>query len=466
MNHGLRKRVALYYSISAALLFGVMLALLYLVVQRNVIRHLDQDLDAEAREVIEGIAVSDTGIVVTNEREWTEPEHWHVDVNPRFLQVVDRHGRVIRKSRNLRDLSLMPTGGTGDDLHYNTIVSDAPVRQHQSRLHDGTGRLAGWLLVATPREEAENTLADLRTVLLASFPAAVLVLFLVGRFIAIRSMAPVERLITAAQTITPDRLDSRIALPAQRDELRHLTITINQLLDRVEDAVARERQFTADASHELRTPLAVLKGTMEVMLRKPRTTEQYEEKLRMLVGEVDRLGDMVDRLLLLARLEEGAVRSMRRPIALHAVLTDVLRRCDPLLSARGITVERRVDETLHVFADAVMLDTMIGNVLTNAVKFSPDHGAITIRCEDDPAGATLHITDHGAGIAARDLPHIFDRFYRSDDARTPTTQGSGLGLTIVRRLAEAQALDVHARSVEGEGTTVSIHFPHSQHAGS
>lgn len=461
MNHSLRKRVALYYSASAALLFGVMLALLYLVVQRNVIRHLDKDLDSEAREVMGGAVVSDSGIVFTNEREWTEPEHWHVDVNPRFLQVVDREGRVIRKSRNLRELALIPVDSAVDDLHYNAVLSDAPIRQHQRRLSDDAGRITGWLLIATPREEAENTLADLRAVLLIVFPVAVFLLFLIGRFIAIRSMAPVERLIAAAESITPDKLESRITLPAQRDELHHLTATINQLLDRVQDAVERERQFTADASHELRTPLAVLKGTMEVLLRKPRTTEHYEEKLRMLVGEVDRLSSMVDRLLLLARLEEGAVRSMRRPIALHAVLTDVLRRFDPLLSVRGITVDRRVDEHLQVHADAVMLDTMIGNVLTNAVKFSPDHATIKIECASDAEGATLRIADRGTGIATRHLPFVFDRFYRSDEARTPMTQGSGLGLTIVRRLAEAQGLAVRVDSVEGEGTTVSIHFPHS-----
>lgn len=459
MKRSLRKRVALYYSASAALAFGVMLLLLYFVVHRNVIRHLDQDLDTEANEVMEGIAISDSGIFFLDEQEWTEPEHWHVDVNPRFLQVMDTAGRIVRKSQNLRDLALSPIDSAGDDIHYNTMFADAPMRQHQSQLRDDRGRLRGLLLIATPRAEAENTLADLRVVLLVAFPLAVLVLFLVGRFIAIRSMAPVERLIAATEDMSPDNLEARIALPAQRDELHRLTVTINQLLDRVQDAVKRERQFTADASHELRTPLAVLKGTMEVLIRKPRSNEQYEEKIRALIGEVNRLTGMVDQLLLLARLEEDAVPGTKRTVSLHAVLTDVLRRFDPLLGARGITIDRRIDVVLQVDADAMMLDTMIGNILSNAIKFSPDDGVIHIVCARDGDGAVLRISDSGAGIPARDLPHVFDRFYRSDEARTPATQGAGLGLTIVRRLADVQGFRVSAESAEGHGSTFSIHIP-------
>ena len=459
MNRSLRKRVALYYSISAALMFFVLLLLLYLVVHRSVFAHLDADLDAEALEVLDGIAMPDTGIVFSESAEWREPEHWHLDINPCFLQVVDMHGVTLKASQNLRDLRLQLLRSGNATSHHNTQLMGALIRQQQTLLRDRQGRNRGWLLVAIPRTEAEKLLADFRALLWITFPIAVLLLFFVGRFIAIRSMSPVEELIAAAESITPENLEKRIALPAQRDELHRLTLTINQLLDRLQDAVERERQFTSDASHELRTPLAVLKGTMEVLIRKPRSAEHYEEKLRTLIGEVNRLSTMVDQLLLLARLEEGALQGLKRSVDLDAVLVDVLRRLDPLLQARGISVHRMGTEQCCILADDVMLDTMIGNILSNAIKFSPPAGTIDIVTEKDIDGVRLRIRDHGPGIPARHLPRVFDRFYRSDESRTSAVQGTGLGLTIVRRLADLQKFHVSAESTEGEGTIVTMHFP-------
>ncbi|MFA6234115.1 MAG: ATP-binding protein [Bacteroidota bacterium] len=461
MKRSLRSRIALYYSVSAALLFGLLLLLVYMVVQRSVFNELDQDLDLEAEEVTNGFSVFDGTIIFANMPEWTEPEHGLVEVNPRFLQVSDLQGEIVKLSPNMRGEKLHRDPSSKDDFHYNTSLSGAPVRQRQSIIRDENGRMYGWLLVAMPLAEAEEVLSNMRMVLWITYPMAVLLLFLVGRFIAIRSMSPVERLIATAERITSENLDERMELPGNKDELHRLAITINQLLDRLREAVHRERQFTSDASHELRTPLAVLKGTMEVLIRKPRNPDQYEEKIRILIGEVDRLARMVDQLLLLARLEDDVMRSSRRSMILDGVITDVLRRLEPLLVSRSLQVIREGDTSLCVVADPVMLDAMIGNIVANAIKFSPQGGSLVIFNTRDEHEIRLRIHDEGTGIPVEHLPFIFDRFYRSDESRTSSVQGTGLGLTIVRRLADLQGLHVSAESVPDQGTTMTIHFPAS-----
>ncbi|MBE0642543.1 MAG: HAMP domain-containing protein [Bacteroidetes bacterium] len=459
MKRSLRRRIAQFYAVSAALLFGVLLLLAYLVVQRSVFNELDRDLDLEAEEVSNGFSVFDGTLVFVNLPEWTEPEHGQVEVNPRFLQVSNLRGEILKQSPNMRGERLYPDPAKSDDYHYNTSLSGAPIRQRQAMIHDDQGGTYGWLLVAMPRAEAEEVLGNLRMVLWITYPVAVLLLFLVGRFIAVRSMAPVERLIETAERITSENLDGRMELPGSKDELYRLTITINQLLDRLREAVHRERQFTADASHELRTPLAVLKGTMEVLIRKPRTPELYEEKIRGLIGEVDRLSRMVDQLLLLARLEDDVARSSRRPVPLAGVITDVLRRLEPLLQTRSIDVVYEGTDAIMVVADPVMLDAMIGNIVANAIKFSPMNGRLFIECTRDNDETRLRIRDEGAGIPSENLPFIFDRFFRSDESRASSIQGTGLGLTIVRRLADLQGLQVSAESTPGQGTTMIIRFP-------
>ncbi|MFZ1728522.1 MAG: ATP-binding protein [Bacteroidota bacterium] len=459
MKRSLRNRIALYYSVSAALLFGVLLLLAYLVVQRSVFNKLDQDLDLEAEEVTNGFAIFDSTIIFSDMPEWTEPEHGQVEVNPRFLQVMNQNGEVVKQSPNMRGEKLHRDPSAEDDSYYNTTLSKSPIRQRQSVVRNEKGQAYGWLLVAMPRAEAEEVLGNMRMVLWIAYPIAVLLLFLVGRFIAIRSMSPVERLISTAERITSENLDERMALPVSKDELYRLAVTINQLLDRLREAVHRERQFTADASHELRTPLAVLKGTMEVLIRKTRTPEQYEEKIRSLIGEVDRLSRMVDQLLLLARLEDDVMRSSQRNLLLDGVITDVVRRLEPLIVSRGLKIMREGDISLSVIADPVMLDAMIGNIVANALKFSPQGGHLTIHSEIDAQEIRLSIKDEGDGIPAAHLPHIFDRFYRSDESRTSSIQGTGLGLTIVRRLADLQGLRVSAESAPEKGTSMTIHFP-------
>jgi len=185
-------------------------------------------------------------------------------------------------------------------------------------------KIIGHLFIAMSLDDAQMILTNLRNTLSVSFPLILILLFLIARLIAGRSIKPVTAITETSSNITKDNLKGRIVLPQNKDELYTLSKTINDLLDRIENAVEREKQFTSDASHELRTPLTVLKGTLEVLIRKPRTQAEYEEKIAYSIKEVNRVNNLVDQLLLLARFENQKQRLKIEKVYLNALILDTL----------------------------------------------------------------------------------------------------------------------------------------------
>lgn len=459
MNLSLRNRIAFHYVVAAGAIFLVFFLLLYLVMHRTVYNHLDNDLFAEAESVIHAVAVLNSEIAIADEREWQEKEHRQAEVNPMFLQVVGPEGAVLRKSPNLGTEKLLFDRSQSGRIYFNATIGRSAVRQIQIPLQNSQGRTLGYLLVAMPRQEAEIVLVNLRVVLAVAFPLVLAVVFFSSRWIANSSVSPVERITATAERITAKNLNERVQPPPNKDELFRLTSTINQLLDRLQSAVLRERQFTADASHELNTPLAALKGTLEVLARKPRTPEHYEERIRYCITEVDRLAGLVEQLLMLARCEANQMEPTIQPCNLRETVDAVLRRLDPVISSWKTTTRISADQGVTVLADRSMLEVMVQNLLTNAIKYSPEGSTIEVDWSAGAPEARLRIRDHGIGIPAEARERIFERFYRVEDSRVEGAGGAGLGLAIVKRLAELQHLRVTLHSEVGSGTTFEIVFP-------
>jgi two-component system heavy metal sensor histidine kinase CusS len=455
MNLSIRNRIALYYAAATGLLTAVVFLVLYAVIQRTVYDHLDSDLDAESMEVLKSVVVLSNQIVFANEHEWLEREHGQIEVNPMFLQVVDSSGTVLRTSSNLRNQRLRVDPAAPDRKYACLPFQTSTVRQLQLPIHNPRGRTLGYLVVAMPQEEAVLVLTRLRTVLFVTFPVVLVLVFFTSRFIAARSVAPIHRVTMIAEHITSENLDERIAPPRNRDELYRLTATINRLLDRLRDAVVRERQFTADASHELRTPLAALKGTLEVLIRRPRSVEHYEEKVRYCISEVDRMSELVEDLLLLARHESTGIKPSMGQLDLKELIRGVITRVEPMLNAKRMRVICDCPPAVIVHADHDMTEVMLQNILSNAIKYSPEESTVSVGCSMTDRGTLCMITDRGIGIPEEQLARVFDRFYRTDQSRNSETVGSGLGLAIVKRLADLQHLDVSISSKQGHGTSVN-----------
>jgi len=237
-----------------------------------------------------------------------------------------------------------------------------------------------------------------------------------------------------------------------------LSKTINNLLNRIENAVQREKQFTSDASHELRTPLTVLKGTLEVLIRKPRTQAEYEDKIKYGISEVNRLNNLVDQLLLLARFENQMKTVKIEKVHLNSLILDVLTRYSLKMNAKKISVNHPFSKEYYVESDNYLVSIIISNIISNAIKYSNENGSISVSLSQNETATICTISDKGIGITKEDLVKIMNPFFRSNPTQHPDIKGSGLGLSIVSRLSGLLNIQFEIQSEFNMGTTVTLIF--------
>lgn len=459
MKLNFRNRIATWYLVATALLIAVLFSAIYLIVINTVYYHLDSDLDFEVKELRNNLVILNDQTIFGNPFEWKEGEHGQIEVNPTFIQVNDRTGNIIRKSGNLLDDKLEFRRGINQKTYFNTELSGSPIRQIQTPYYNQENKILGYLIVAVPLEESAIVLRNLRQAMLISFPVILIILFLVTRGIAGKSIAPIHNVINTAEKISKENIAERISLPAHNDEIYALTSTINGLLNRLEDALLREIQFTSDASHELRTPLSVIKGTLEVLVRKPREVPRYEEKINYCISETDRMTRLIDQLLMLARYDTGKIAPVKVEFNLTDTVDSVLQRLFPLLEDKNITINRYEDENFRLTADPSMIEIILENILTNAIKYSVQDKQIDIRIWKEEQGIVCSLRDYGIGMTELQIKNIFDRFYRTDESRNSEAGGFGLGLAICKKLCDLQNISVKVVSAPGKGTNFLLFLP-------
>ena len=454
----IKNRIAFYFTGIAAFSAAFMFLVIYFIVYNTVYTHLDEDLSAELNEVSSGIVYIDGELIFTNDFEWNESEHGQIEVNPTFIQAVDINGNNLRKSANLRDDNLIFNPGVREKTFLDYAVAKSFVRQVQSPIISDDGNIRAYVIVAIPLEESALVLANLKKVLLISFPLIVLILFALSRSIAGNVIMPVNNVISTAELITRVNLNERITLPRTKDELHKLSTTINRLLDRLQDAVQREKQFTADASHELRTPISVIRGTLEVLIRKQRDPQQYEDKIKNVITEVDRMSVLVEQLLMLARYESSKVKPMKGEFDITRIINSSVNRFQDKIEEKKLQIELDVEDGTVVNADYAMTEIVLENLISNAVKYSAASTSIPIKVYSKDETTIFSITNYGGIIPPEKLPHIFDRFYRIDSSRNSATKGNGLGLAIVKKLVDIQEFEISVESSHDQGTTFNILF--------
>ncbi len=455
LNLSFRNRIAFNYIISTALLIALVFIIIYQVIHYSVDNHINEDIKDEVKKHLEEIEIDRNETYLIQVDQWRAREHNTVNVNPVFVQFLDINNQLIDKSPNLKEISLKLYEDEKDNVLIDTYLNKKPIRQIQVPLIDDN-KVIGHVIVAMSLDDATMILSNLKTILYVAFPLILLVLFLVARLIAGRSIKPVTSIIETSSKITKDNLKSRITLPNNKDELYILSKTINDLLDRIEDAVEREKQFTSDASHELRTPLAVIKGTLEVLVRKPREKQEYEDKINFCVSEVDRLNSLVDELLLLARFENQKSNNKIENVYLNELILESLSRYSDKIQKRNITVVTNFNNDFYIQSDYYLVSIIISNLISNAVKYSKTEGLITIDLNANKDKTNLIITDNGIGIPKDNLSKVFNSFYRSENSKNPEIKGTGLGLSIVKRLCDLLHIEIQITSEENIGTTIIL----------
>lgn len=452
-----KDRIALHYIISTGLLISVVFFVIYQIVFYTVNSRINANIKNEISKHLEEIEIDPNDTYLIQVDQWRAREHNTVSVNPVFVQFFDINNQLIDKSPNLKGLQLKMYPAQFDNRLMDTYLNKKPIRQIQVPLLD-KNKVIGYLFIAMSLDDATMILNNLQETLLIAFPLILFFLFLIARLIAGRSIKPVTLITETSSRITKDNLKERIALPQNKDELYTLSKTINDLLDRIENAVEREKQFTSDASHELRTPLTVLKGTLEVLIRKPRTQAEYEAKIKYGISEVNRLNNLVDQLLLLARFENQIQSLKIEKVYLNALILDILTRYSLKMNAKNINVNATISKEFYIESDNYLVSIIISNIFSNSIKYSNENGVISISLSQNENTIICTISDDGIGISNEDLNKIMNPFFRSEPTQHPDIKGSGLGLSIVKRLADLLNIQFEIQSEINKGTTVILSF--------
>ena len=457
LSFSFKNRIAFNYILSSSILIAIVFLSIFTIVKYSVNQHINEEIQEELYKHLDDVSTDSNDTYLIQVDQWRAREHNSISVNPVFVEFYDNNKQLIDKSPNLKNSNVELLENSKNNKFSDTKLNGIPIRQIQTPIINKE-KVVGYLVVAMSLEDFE-IVQILKNILLISYPLILILLFLIARFFAGKSIKPVSIIIDTSSQITKDNLKTRIPLPVNKDELYVLSQNINNLLDRVENAIEREKQFTSDASHELRTPLAVIKGTMEVLIRKPRDQKEYEEKINFCITEVDRLNHMVDQLLLLARFENQKQNIKNETIYLNAIILDNLTRFSSKIENKKLKVNTEFSEDFYIQSDNYLVSIVISNLISNAIKYSNKNGEININLVNNNNQISFSIADKGIGISPVDIDKIFNSFYRSDVTNHAEIKGTGLGLSIVKRLCDLLKLEIAVESKLNQGTTFILSFP-------
>jgi len=314
------------------------------------------------------------------------------------------------------------------------------------------------LIIARSTKQIDQALHGLVRTFAIAIPLALALAAGGGIFLARRALKPVDKIAQTAQKIGESDLSQRINVNT-KDELGRLAVTLNEMIERLEKAFQHQKQFTSDASHELRTPLAVIEAESTLALRKERPPNDYRQSLETVSREARQMSSLIDQLLTLARADAGKEQWNFTEVELGKLINNLSTDVEVLCQEKGISFQSGQTQGLVVKGDEARLRELFMNILDNAIRYTPAPGTVSLSLRRQGKMALVTITDTGIGIPAKDIPFIFERFYRVDKSRSRSGGGSGLGLAICWHIAEAHGGKIEVKSQVGTGSTFSIWLP-------
>lgn len=281
-----------------------------------------------------------------------------------------------------------------------------------------------------------------------------------GYYMAKRALEPIQEITSTARGVAAGDLSRRLKSESQDKEIRVLVRVLNKMFADLEASFQGQKRFTADASHELRLPLTILKGEIEVALRHPRSEKEYQQILRQQLGTINRIQHIVNDLLTLARADAGQLEMVQSPVDLSLLLQEVGQQHLILFDSQNVKLNMEIEDDLEIMGESSQIERTVMNLLSNAFKHAPEHSTINLSGKAVDGSAIITISDEGAGIAEAQQEHLFERFFRADDARCRKEgEGAGLGLAICKRIVDAHGGDIWVVSQPGEGAAFMIRIP-------
>lgn len=318
----------------------------------------------------------------------------------------------------------------------------------------------GWMQVGESLSSVRIALFRLSRLMLILGPTIIILAVLGGFYMAKKSLEPVERITLLAEEISVEKLNKRLNLTLPNDELGHLASTFDGMLERLEESVKKQRQFTSDAAHELRTPLTAIRSIVDVTLHRDRDSDEYVNALVQIQNEIERLSSIIDDLLVITRLENSLQKGDYKVFPAGVLIEDVLDTIAVLAKEKNIHIMTEIPSDLEIAGDRQKLSRAIFNLVDNAIKYTPEGGQIRISGEKDQSREEVEILieDNGIGIPVDEIDKIFDRFYRVDKARSET-RGTGLGLSIAQEIVKAHNGTITVKSSSQQGSIFRVTLP-------
>jgi heavy metal sensor kinase len=449
----IRVRVAGAFALAMAVVLAATSWFLYLRLESHLAVTLDRDLRLHAEDLAALVHDPHSSLATAGAGHLIES-------GESYAQLLDRQGRVLQATSPLGPAPLLSRDELAAASRRTMFANrppipglDEPSRLLATPVERGGRRLV--LVVGATRENGLETLSSFRDELLIAGPIALVLASLAGYLLAGVSLRPVERMRRRADEISAETPGERLPVPETRDEVQRLGETLNEMLGRLEVALARERDFVADAGHELRTPLALLRTELELALRHAESAEELREAIRRSAGEVDRLTQLADDLLLIAASERGKLSLRLEPLEASDLLASVARRFEWRAQEEGRSIQALAGDGVAVRGDRVRLEQALGNLVDNSLRHGG--GRVQLEAAQLDGRIELHVADEGPGFPSEFLDTAFDRFSRPDAARTGG--GAGLGLAIVRTIAGAHGGETHAVNRERGGADVWLVLP-------
>jgi heavy metal sensor kinase len=443
----LRTKLTLFYSITVSVLLIGFAFVYYRVLSFGIDRGLNQEL-VDRTSGLHAYLRFDEGQPILVYDSNDPEEVTFINTATRYYQIYEiRTGRLLLGSEELRTSAV--EFSVSDIAHYaQTSPSFVDLHTDQGKIRLRYETIPGegnpcLLVVGASMQPVEETVNSFLEGLAWLIPSGVLLAAVASWFMAGKALQPVAALGKAAGEIAVSNLDRRLPVRGTHDELDELAIQFNETLARLEKAVGEMKQFTASISHELRTPLAVLRGEAEIALMQSSSAEQFRRVLASQLEEFEKLTRMINQLLMLARAESGEVKIASEPVNLSAMAQSLAEALEPVAASKDLRLSWGGAQNVIVRGDAAWLERVVLNLVDNAIKFTRPGGHVSVSVSQNEKHAMLEVRDDGIGISADALPHIFERFYRTDPSRSNRADGVGLGLALVK-----WAVDQHHGSID------------------
>lgn len=483
MLDSIRTRLTFWYTGVLALVIVLLCGVAYFIFWRSAVRHTDLNLVELSDSFLVTLRAelddptSQTGpdVFLTAGKEAIEEHHFRDTV----YVITDEAGKVILSSQDplppnaparAARRQILPSNSfqrflmasmQSERLFGHIAVTEAGYRAFAQRF-SAKGK-SYTLIILQSLHSQKEMMEEAGTVFAWLIPVAILLASGSGYFLARKSLAPVVAMSGQAGRIGAENLHERLAVQNEKDELGHLARSFNRLLDRLNESFDRQRRFMADASHELRTPVAILRGESEVALsQQARSPEEYRESLDVMHHEAERLTRIVEDLFTLTRADAGQHPLKSSDFYLDELVAECVHSARTLAQAKRISLTFEAAPESPIHADESLVRRMLLNLLDNAIKYTPEFGRVTVSCQRNGEEYAVNIADTGIGIPQDLRPHIFERFFRADKARSRAENdggGAGLGLAISRWIAEAHHGQLELSRSDSTGSTFTAYLP-------